>query len=796
LFDITQTTHGELEELVEGGARPHEVASALMRELVARAPTILILEDVHCADEATLDVLRVLGRRIDAVPALVLATYRDDELDRRHPLRIVLGELATGHAIRRLKIEPLSPVAVAQLAQPHGVDADELYRKSSGNPFFVTEVLAAGDGEIPNTVRDAVLARAARLSPAASALLEAVAVVPPQAELWLLEALAGEAVEHLDECLSSGMLGRGQEGVTFRHELARLAVEESLAPNRLVALHKKALGALSARPGRAPDLARLAHHAEAAGEAEAVLRFAPAAAERAASLGAHREAASHYGRALRFADGMPLEAQAELLERRSYECYLTDQFVESIEAQQQAVELHRRLRDPSREGVALCSLARRIWCGGRAAEAEQACLEAVAVLEPLPPGRELAMAYGVVSAICMNKEDPEGTLAWGGRAIELAERFDDTEILAYTLNNIGTVKLLSGDPVGTEALDRSLELAQRAGLEDHAGRAFIHFGWVLARNRAYELEDRLTAGIEYCSERGLDLWWLYLLAYRARSELDRGRWDEAADSAGFVLGNPRDAVLLRTLALVVLGLLRARRGDPEASPLLDEASLLAQDLDGELQRVAPVAAARAEAAWLEGKYEAVAAETEAALDLAVERRSPWAIGELAVWRKRAGIDEPIPPGAAEPYALQLAGEWARASEVWTRIGCPYEAALALAAADDDDALRSALDELHRLGARPAAAIVARSLRERGVRGLPRGPRPSTQQNPANLTARELEVLGLVTQGLHNGEIAERLFVSEKTVDHHVSAILRKLGVRTRGQAGAEAVRIGVAAQVR
>jgi DNA-binding CsgD family transcriptional regulator len=792
--DIGQATGGELEELVTNGARPHEIAAALTREL--GEPTILVIEDVHWADEASLDVLRLTARKIATVQGLALVTYRDDSLDRVHPLRTVLGELAADPAVARLRLEPLSPQAVAELAAPYGVDADGLYRTTGGNPFFVTEVLASGDGEIPHTVRDAVLARAVRLSPTARTLLDTVAITPPHSQLWLLERLAPDAVQSLEECLSSGMLTADASGVAFRHELARLAIEESLAPDRALALHQKALEALAAPPDGEPDLARLAHHADAANDTAAVLRFAPAAGERAASLGAHREAAAQFGRALRYAENLPIEAEAGLLERRSYECYLIDEFDESVEAESRAVERYRELGDRLKEGAALCALSRRIWCGGRTAEAAEASRSAVDLLEQLPPGRELALAYGVASAICLNSEDAEGTFAWGARALELAERLDYTEVVVYALNNMGTMRLLLGDAEGSEMLDRSLDLAKQAGLDEPAGRAFIHFGWALSRNRAYdELEERMRVGIEFCNEHGLSLWELYLRVYRARSELDRGRWDEAAETARFVLDQQRSATLLRTLALVVLALVRARRGDPDTWPLLDEAHALAETSE-ELQAIVPVAAARAETAWLAGDIDPAGEATEEAFMSVQGKTAPWAIGELACWRWRARVLEAPPPHAAEPYALQIAGEASRAAERWHELGCPYEAALALADSDDEGDLRRALDELQQLGARPAAALVARRLRERGARGLPRGPRPLTRQNPANLTPRELEVLGLVAEGLRNAEIAGRLVLSQKTVEHHVSAILRKLEVGSRSQAVSAAVRLGLAAQHR
>jgi DNA-binding CsgD family transcriptional regulator len=515
------------------------------------------------------------------------------------------------------------------------------------------------------------------------------------------------------------------------------------------------------------------------------------AAAGAASLGAHREAAAQYARALRFGDRLPVAERAELLERRSRECYVTDQQDAATETIKEALACRRELGQRLEEGAALCWLSEILVCPGRDAESVHAAQEAVALLEALPPGRDLAMAYANLAGRCMEQSRVADGVSWAGRALELAERLDETEIALHAMVTIGVCA-----PNQRARLEEALELARRADLPEQVGRAYFMLVGTAVGARRHDLTARyLQPAIEYCSEHGLERDRYYLLAYRARLELEQGRWAEATESAEHVLRLHRTSITPRIWALALLGLVRARRGDAGYGALFEEAWALAEP-SGQLWRLWPVATARAEVAWLEGKRDAVAEATDAALDLAVRRDDPWLIGELCYWRSRAGVREEIPPGAAEPYALQMVGEWARAAELWAEIGCPYEAALALADADDDDALRRALSELQRLGARPAATIVARRLRERGARGLRRGPRPATRQNPANLTPRELEVLALVVQGLQNAEIAERLFLSGKTVDHHVSAILRKLGVRTRGQASAEAVRLGLAGQDR
>jgi DNA-binding CsgD family transcriptional regulator len=794
--DIAQATGGTLLELVEVGAKPYGVATAFLEELASAGPSIVVLEDVHWADEATLDVLRIVGRRIESLPALLVATYRDDELDRSHPLRPVLGELPTRGVVRRVAVSRLSRDAVATLAEPCDVDPDELFARTGGNPFFVTEVLGAGLTDLPDTIRDAVLGRTARLHAPARALLDAVAIFPRRAELWLLEAVASPASEELEACLRTGVVRPEPGALAFRHELARVVVEESIAPDRALALHRLALAALAEPPAGKRDLSRLAHHADAAGDREAVLGYAPGAAVEAAAAGAHREAAGHYARALRHAGDLPPRDLADLLQRWSRECYLTDQADEAIDALARAAACYRAVGDRLKEGEMLARLGTIQWCPGRGDEARVTARHAVDLLEQLPPGRELVLAYASLSFVLSNAPDNDGAWRAACQAVELAESLDDPDSLCYALVELAWRQLTSVDFVqGVRTFERADALARERGLVDlvsvtYLGRANAAV-WSNRRELARPLFDE---GVAYTQKEGDELHELYLLSDRARFELDEGRWEDAVEYATAVLGRRAVSTMPRTHALVVLAVVRARRGDPEVLPLLAEARGLAEPT-GELWRIAPVAVAVAEAAWLRGDTRAAYDATEAVLARAKEVGAWHEVARLQAWRKRAGVQEPPDARAVDgPFGLELRGEYEAAAAAWTELGRPYEAALALADTGTEDALRRSHEQLTELGARAAAAIVARRLRALGARDVPRGPRATTRGNPATLTARELEVLQLLADGLRNAAIAERLFLSERTVENHVSAILRKLGAHSRGEAVADAARLGVVAR--
>lgn len=781
----------ELTTVIEDEAEVNRLR--LFRRLSAvltAAPTLLLLEDVHWADEATLEILRFLGRRIQSMPLLVLATFREDEVVGGHPLTVVLGDLATAPGVRRLQLGPLTVAGVARLIEAAGspLEAEQVHSSTGGNAFYVTEVLATGAQRLPATVRDAVLARASRLSPAARQVLAAAAVLGQRAELGLLTAVSDQPAAAVDECVERGMLVAAGRALAFRHELARLAIEQTLSPAARTDLHAAALRALQACDGG--DDRRLAHHAAGCADQAGVLLHAPRAAARAARLGAHREAAEQYRLALRFADSDDAVRQAQLYAALSYECYLTDQLLEALTARQTAMELSEQLGDTLAVGAAQRWLSRLSWFLGRNSDSSRYAALAITTLEPLGDSLELAMAYSNQSQLQMLAGELDGTLAWGNRAVELGRRIGEQLPEIHALNNIGTALGVYGDALnGSHRLARSLDLALAADAHEHAARAYTNLGSVAYSHRRLAEADRhLRAGIEHSTERGLDSWRLYMSATLACSLAEQGRYRDADEVVRQVLCKSKLAPTTRILVTSVAGQLAARRGE-DPSRLLTEALELAMPTQ-ETQRLVPVAVARAEAAWLAGRPGEIVAEVDRAWDSAVSHPLPWDLGELSWWLCVAGVRRVTSVPVAPPFALMLEGRWPAAAEEWQALGCPLWAALALSRSSELAAARQALELVDEVGAPATRQAI---LRDRHALGLavPRGPRPASQANPSGLTAREIDVLRLLVGGLSNADVADHLFLSEKTVGHHVSSVLHKLGEPTRSRAVATAIRLGI-----
>ncbi len=781
---------GPLAEQIRGGAERDAIHRGFLGELAAPGQTALVVfEDVHWADEATLDLLRFLARRLDRVHALVIATYRTDEVGDRHPLRVVLGDLATTRTVGRLALEPLSLDAVRTLCEHTDLDPVHLHARTGGNPFHLTEVISSGGHGIPATVRDAVLARAARLTGGARQTLDAAAVLGFRFDPALLEAVCEDSDSAVDLLITGGLLRMDGDRLRFHHELAREAILEVLVPHRRTELHLRALRALRDRP--AADVGHLAHHAEGAGDAASVLEYAIRAARRARLMSAHRDAATQFARALRFADTLAPVDRAELWEAYSWECVSTDQWNEATGAGRERVALWRTAGDVRKEGEALSFLVGCLASTGEMAAAEEASAASIALLETLPPGPELAEAYGMRAYLRTLTHDTSQAAESARRVLDLMEGDVSPyhQVMGYSL--LATAGILAGEGNQDRYLHRAVHQAREADLHWAGAAAYFNIGtaWV----KVFDLpraEKCLTEGLAHSSVHQLDGWFANMLCWLSQVQLHAGRWEEAQGSASRVIGHAHVSPTCRAVALQVLGRLGVRRGTARATEMLDEAMELARATDA-LQFLAPIHAARAEKAWLEGDAGGTRREARAALHLALEKRHPWLAGELICWLRLAGDPVTMPPWVARPFALIGEGRWSDAADEWRRLGCPYEAALALAATGEPDRLRSALADFTRMGARPAERSTMRLLRARGVRGIPRGPRASTIANPRGLTMREVEVLSLVAEGLPNSAIAQRLFLSTKTVGHHVSAVLAKLGARSRAEAAGRAAGLGL-----
>jgi DNA-binding CsgD family transcriptional regulator/tetratricopeptide (TPR) repeat protein len=788
--DLVGSVGTELSTAVTDGSERDRVHAALRAELAwPEHPTVLVIEDVHWADDATLDALRYLIRRIADLPAVLVLTYRDDELDREHPLHGLLGQASRSDRVRHLPLRRLSQQAVRRLSAGSSVDAHDLFTLTSGNPFFVHELLASAQGQrVPPTITDAVLARVRGLDPSTQDVLEQLAVVPSALERWLVDALAPGtgpgAVAALAAAEERGLLTVSTRKIAFRHELTRRAIADSVPAARLIALNQRVLAALIDHDGS--DVSRIVHHAAQAGDQDAIIRYGPAAARDAARAGAHREAVAHFGLVLEHEGRFTPRQRAELLAQYAIECYTIGAIDKAVQAERRAVDLHRSLGDQRQLGACLRWLSRMSWMAGDRTSAEQAGREAISVLEQAGDSRLLALALSNESQLCMLAHHLAESIAYGERAVALAREAGDAATTAHALTNIGYSQWMLGDPAGQPTLDEALRVALEAGDVEDACRAYVNLAWQLLNwFRLEEAERYLTAAMKLAEESEFFGILSYMQVGRARLDFARGSWDEALRVAEPAV----DAFLpARCAALVVLGRVHARRGQPQAARLLSSAWKLAVQID-ELQRLGPAAAARAEDAWLRGDHAQVRDIATPVYEQARRLGDRVYQAELGYWLTKAG--QPAETASDHPYAAQAAGRWREAAVAWEAAGCPYEHAAALAESPEPDDLLTSLGILDELGATPLATLVRRRLRALGTTRIPRGPRGETRVNPAGLTARQIDVLRLLGKGYTNAQIASHLVVSVRTVDSHVAAVLGKLGAASRREAAARAAELGV-----
>jgi DNA-binding CsgD family transcriptional regulator/tetratricopeptide (TPR) repeat protein len=789
LRDAALDSDGPLADAFAEGRPVDGVFAAVMAELAAAPPTALVVEDVHWADDGTIDVLGYVARRIETIPAVLVLSFRDDELGPSHPLQRLLGTLA-GRPVLRLALPPLSRAAVERLAASTGADADALHRVTGGNPFFVTEALASPADVVPATVVEAVLARVTRLGPACREALEQLSVVPSRIRFELAVELLGDRIDALGEAELAGVLEVSAQHLGFRHELARRAIERSLPALARRRLNARVLTALQRE--QRPDRASLMHFAVEAGDVETVLAVGPEAAREAARAGSHRQALAHLESVRPHLQRLGERERAAVLDDYGWELYNAHRFREAVDAGQAAAALYEQLGDSVAVAHCLVRVSRHLFMAGETVAAGECADRAVTILKPRGDSAALASASlqnGAILALTDEFERAAGTLEVARRLALGSGRGD---LAALALNYLGVTSLERGDPDGLRLVRESVEVALSEGHHEAAARGYCNVAELLYRQgRLGELDACIAEGLPFARERGFWSHAYNLELHRCVLRLRRGDLDDALAGLRALVHGVEDPGMLFAYSVPWLGRALARRGDPAAG------GMLAATWDGAQRQqlllgVAYAGLASVEWAWLAGRPE-IAERVAAALAprLAHAGAAPFR-AELARYLARAGLPAEPFDGCPEPWAAGLRGDWRAAADGWAIAGDPYEQALELSESGDARTVAEGLRILDAMDAVGAAARVRATLRAAGV-PAGRGPRATTRANPAGLTERQLDVLELLSEGLTNAQIAERLVLSVRTVDHHVAAVLEKLGVPSRHDAAGAARRLGVGA---
>jgi DNA-binding CsgD family transcriptional regulator len=763
----------------------------LFHELSNQKETcIVIFEDIHWADEATLDFIKFLARRITQLSCLFILTYRDNEIGEEHHLRNILGQL-NPDSFTRMQLLPLSKEAVDKMAEEKGRNADNVYSISGGNPFYVNEILASYSPGVPDNIKDAVLSVYNRQEKGTKNAWELFSIIPEGLEINRFAKIKSSWDEPLDHCFALKIIVIKGDKIHFKHELYRRTIEGSLSPLKRVELNKKLLDLLLNSFEKEGEIERIIQYAKNSNQNNLVVKYAPLAARQAACLRSHVEASKLFFTAIEYADRSDADQLVKLYEAYAYECYLTNQVKEAIIYQVKALEIWQRKQKIEQAGNNMRLLSRLWWVEANRNEAEKYGKQAIEILQTQPVSKAKAMAFANMSALKMYADEIDECIELGTLAIEMAKEINDAEIVCYALNNIGFAKW-KAEPLkkeGIELLMDSLDIALKNSFHEHAARAYTILIIGYLRFKEYDLAMQfLHDGLRYSEERDLDSWTKFLLSVKCGLMLETGNWNEAGSISQKLLCREETAVI-RIGAMTTAAIIKMRRSEAASLDMMQQIKSIAFETR-EHHRIVPAMIICLEYEWLTGNQIITEKELEATLVLVRNVKNKILNSEFAYWLCKvrtqiAGIEE-----LYEPYQFLKEGKITEAAEFWEKIGCPFEKALALSEGNETDK-KNALSIFQQLGAVAVYEKLKNEMWAAGIRKIPRGIRESTRTNPAQLTNRELDVLQLLQKAAQNKEIAGKLFISSKTVDHHISNILFKLDVSSRAKAVTEAARLGI-----
>lgn len=781
LWDIAREETSLTEPLRAGDRR---VVWETTLDLLSRSlrPTVLVLEDTQWADEATLDLIKYLGRRIKRTHGVLVLTYRDAEVYADHPLRQAIGDLPLGNVVR-VPLRRLSLEAIASMITDDDLDAADVYQLTGGNPLFVREVLASGGDTVPTSVTDTTLGRMSGLSPQARQILELVSVAPGEIERSVVESILDPDPDDFSECVRKGLLRVGAASISFPHDLQRRAVEASLPESERRARNQQILDDL----GPNADPARLVHHANEADDAAGIVTFAPLAAAEAMATESRRDAVSHFRTLDPYLDQLDTQSQASILLDWANQSYLLgDQ--QSIELFERCIALQRQIGDDAALGRTLTIACRANGSHANPERAVHYADEAVTILESRGPSSDLARAYAFRSFLAFFYFDrDELVLPDAERAFAMAEEVGDERAALDALNSMAHLRYSRGEARGMSLMEEGLERAIRIG--DHWGevRALSNMAGMYGDARdVAKASDMARRAVDASARYEMHGLGIDVHTMQAEFLLWSGDWAAAEDMAAIGLqGDPNTVATANR----VLSTIQARRGSREAGAATR--LMWANIPPGQGATVHDTAAAAvAEYLWLSGDDEPeMLEELKAVLDDGIRLGVPWPSGAMAFWMWKLECLDSAPEGTADFYGWIIDGDYRRAADFWHERTIPYEEGLALMHGHESEQIE-ALRIFEGLGASAIAEKVRKVLADKGLR-VPRGKSQKTKANVAGLTGRQSEVLRYLAEGLTNIEIAEELFVSHRTIENHVSAILMKLDVANRDAAVQAATKQGL-----
>lgn len=753
---------------------------------------VIVFEDIHWADEATLDFVKFLVRRISGLPCFFILTYRDNEITPQHPLRNVLGQLPS-NSFSHVQLTALSKEAVKQMAAEKGYNGEDVYAIAGGNPFYTTEILADYSFGIPESIKDSVLSVYNRTEEKTKQIWELLSVIPAGFKINYLEKFEPLYTAALENCLKSQIIIVKNKNIFFKHELFRRTIETSLSPLRRILLNKKILDLLLDSFEQNGEVERIIHHAKNSNENGLVVHYAPLAAKQASLAGAHIETAKLYLSAIEYYQGDDKDLLLGFYESYAYECYLTNQIKEAIIYTGKSLEIWKEKNDIEKVGICLRFLSRLWWNNDNPKKAEDFAKQAIEVLDKQPFLRAKAMAYSNMSQLKMFYDLPDECIFWGEKAIDIAKASGDNEILSFSLNNVGAIQIRipSSSHKGLELLQQSLEIALRYSYQEHAARAYTNLGYngIIIKDYVFA-QKSLEAGLLYCEENDLDLWRIYLLTIKAKLDLETGHWNDVIQMSESIIKIEKTPKIIKIFALTMMATVKMRRGEKEdLISLLEEAKEMAFE-SMEPQRVIRALAACLEYEWITGQRFIANEAIDSAVTMVKHMGNIYDNSELVYWLLKAREQKVALLNMYQGYQVNNTANARRAAVSWGKSNNLYQQALCLFEGDDDDK-RKAIGIIHSVGASAVYEKMKMEMRSAGIKNIPRGIRKSTKTNAAFLTLRELDVLQLLKGGMQNKEIASKLFISAKTVDHHISSIFFKLDVNSRVKAVNEAVRMNI-----